>query len=158
VYRRKQQRGAEESPSPPHRTCGLDKIRPKWAPLPVGQSCDLPETEQVRVCSYQSQVKNERRCSQKSIGRIALWKGKFAGGRNDLVRQHSFPERKCRLSHPAIDIIIEKNAALLVERDRFPSADRRQPEFVRGIPHLREHSSAKAMNVFKAPQPDVSVE
>lgn len=134
-------------------------IRPRGClPLPVRQSCDLPETEQVRVCSDQGQVKNKRRGSQKTIGGVALRKGKLAGGGDNLMCQHSLAERKCRLGDPAINIIAEKNAALLMERDRFPCADRRQPEFVPGIPHLFDHSCTETMYFLKAPQPDMCVQ
>ena len=56
--------------------------------------------------------------------------GQFVRSHNDFVSQGSFAQMRGRVCHPIAKVAAQPNSALGMQQQRFPGADRRQPQLI----------------------------
>jgi len=54
----------------------------------------------------------------------------FVRSHNDFVSQRSFAQMRGRVCHPIAKVAAQPNSALGMQQQRFPGADRRQPQLI----------------------------
>ena len=69
----------------------------------VCQRRNVPESQQVDIGRYKSQVENLRGGGQESVGGIASRQRKQAGDLDDFMRQ-GLEERSGRLGYPVVEV------------------------------------------------------
>ncbi len=56
--------------------------------------------------------------------------GQLVCSDNDFVSQRSFAQMHSRVCHPIAKVAAQPNSTLGMQQQRFPGADRRQPQLV----------------------------
>src|SRR5437868_8286758 len=76
---------------------------------------------------------------------------------SDLMGKRSFAGSSSGSGQPSRQIFIDANSAFVVEREGFPRAHRRKPEFVFLVLEMAQDPSPQPPRLLEIPQPDVGI-